>query len=405
MAINNKKRSYGNMILLIMLAILVMAVAITSFLSPRSTEGGLIKAGNTEKLKGVWISYMEFGKMIKDKDVAEYQATVTDCLENIKSLGLNTVILHVRSHCDAFYESEYFPWSYQVAGEQGKGVAFDPLKEFIALAHPMGIAVHAWINPYRVTSGSSGLDSVAVNNPAIGLSAEEQAVVSLETGVYLNPASESVRTLIINGVRELIENYEIDGIHFDDYFYPTTDESFDNLYYKKYLDAADSSIKLSLDAWRRMQTNLMVSGVYTAVKSSGRNVCFGISPQASISRNYDSLYADVQEWAGGGYCDYICPQIYFGFEYPLEGYDFSSLAEAWKEITSNEVELVFGLAPYKSGTTDQGSDEWIRNTDILKRQCEYAKKLAAGVCFYSYGSLFSDKETCAAERQNLSGAL
>ena len=401
MIIKIRSNKPSRKLMVLMLLILSAAVIFSVLKMPKKSTQNIKEKTAQSQIKGVWISYIEFGEMIWGKTLDEYKSQVENCISNVKSLGLNTVILHVRSHCDAFYESKYFPWSYQICKQQGVGCGFDPLKEFLDIAHKNSISVHAWINPYRVTSGSSGLDSLCETNPALKLNENEQTVVKYETGIYLNPADEGVRTLIINGVRELVENYEIDGIHFDDYFYPTTDENFDSKLYQQYMNTDDNAIKLSLDAWRRNQVNLMITGVYTAVKSSGKDILFGISPQANIEKNFNTYYADVKLWSHGGYCDYICPQIYFGFEYPKEGFDFVSLADAWKSEVSEEVQLVLGLASYKSGKEDSTSREWIENTDILKRQCEYANKLSSGICFYSYSSLFSDDENCAAERNNL----
>ena len=356
-------------------------------------------------IKGVWINYLEFGEMIRGKTAEQYRSEVEKCLDNIKTLNLNTVILHIRSHCDAFYNSDIFPYSYQLSGKQGEGCGFDPLSEFITLAHNRNIRVEGWINPYRAASGKSGLSGIAQNSPIWDFSFEKGEIVTLDTGTYLNPSSEKSTELIVKGVKEVIDRYTVDGIQFDDYFYPAADQSFDSTLYEQY--SASTENPLSLEDFRRQSVNKMLKTVYDQVKQK-KGLTFSVSPAADISKNTDVLFADVKEWCKGGYCDYICPQIYFGYEYPKEGFDFSSLLWAWQSLcndSGDNVGLTIGLAPYKIGKTDGGSDEWKQSTDILKRQAEQAKTVGAGICFYNYSSLFADSELAAAQRENLKGAM
>lgn len=356
-------------------------------------------------IKGVWINYLEFGEMIRGKTAEQYRSEVEKCLDNIENLNLNTVILHIRSHCDAFYNSDIFPYSYQLSGKQGEDCGFDPLSEFITLAHNRNIRVEGWINPYRAASGKSGLSGIAQNSPIWDFSFEKGEIVTLDTGTYLNPSSEKSTELIVKGIKEVIDRYTVDGIQFDDYFYPAADQSFDSVLYEQY--SASTENPLSLEDFRRESVNKMLKAVYNEVKQK-QSMTFSVSPAADISKNTDVLFADVKEWCKGGYCDYICPQIYFGYEYPKEGFDFSSLLWAWQSLCNDSggnVGLTIGLAPYKIGKTDGGSDEWKQSTDILKRQAEQAKTVGAGICFYNYSSLFADSELAAAQRENLKGAM
>lgn len=160
----------------------------------------------------------------------------------------------------------------------------------------------------------------------------------LDTGTYLNPSCEKSTELIVSGVEELLSKYDVDGIHFDDYFYPSNDEKTDNLLYEKY--KTDKSQDISVGDFRRGCVNSMIKRVYEKVKE--HNAVFGISPAADIEKNREVLFADAEEWCRGGYCDYICPQIYFGFEYPKEGFDFLSLCKRWREICG-ETELDIAL--------------------------------------------------------------
>ena len=389
-----------------LLAVLVMilcAVLIFSNLKPsdrKQTADSVTPQSpySVRNMKGVWINYLEFGEMIRGKSLEQYRENVENCLKNVTSLGLDTVVLHVRSHCDAFYESDIFPYSYQLSGKQGEGCGFDPLDEFVRLAHEKNIRVEAWINPYRITSGSDLLESLDQNNPARNFDAQTQEIISLETGKYLNPSCQKSSELIVSGVREILDKYPVDGIHFDDYFYPSADESIDSMIYENY--CGQTFEPKSLGDFRRERVNLMIKSVYDEVKKH-EGVTFGISPAADVEKNRNVFFADVESWCKGGFCDYICPQIYFGFKYPTEGFDFLSVCKKWKELCQTNVKLNIGIGAYKIGKTDATSEEWKTYDDILKRQAIYAKEIGAGVCFYNYSALFSNDGLNTAQRENL----
>lgn len=366
-----------------------------------------------EGMRAVWINFYEMGELCRDKNAESYRAAVDALLDKCLALHLNSVIVHVRSHSDSFYPSAIFPWSAQVAGSQGAGVDFDPLALFIEAAHAKGISFHAWVNPYRVLSGSSDFSSLSSDNPAKRWLDDAEGegkglVVQRADGLYYNPCAPAVRRLIIDGVREIVANYAVDGIHFDDYFYPTSSEDFDREQYAAYQSGAGESA-MPLDAWRRTQTNLLISGVYSAIKQVNPDVLFGVSPQASIEKNQTGCFADVERWASeAGYVDYLCPQIYFGFEYPQEDYRFEHLLSRWCElVTCPSVSLWVGLAPYKLGNTDAGSGEWVGSTDLLSRQIQSLKASGRceGVAFYNASTLFADTEQAAAERDNITKSL
>ena len=364
-------------------------------------------AGN---ISAVWINYYEFGELIKNKNEQEYKAAVEETVEKVKNAGLNAIFLHVRSHTDAFYRSEIFPWSYYIYGHQGWGPDFDPLEIFINIAHSSGVQIHAWVNPYRVLSGSTSADMLSENNPVYGIlknddTQDDSRVFVSGGGLYLNPADEQNRRLVTDGIKEIIDKYDVDGIHFDDYFYPTTDSAVDAAEYSLYCEGADNPLDLA--SWRRAQVDLLVSAVNKAVKSAARPIVFGISPQANIDKDRDELFADVEKWAKCGYVDYICPQIYFGFDYPKDEFKFTSLLQRWESIVSDNVALYIGLGPYKLGLTDAGSDEWVNSRDLIKRQAEYVDEntKAGGIVLYNYSSFFSLSEQNTAEREALSGFL
>ena len=218
--------------------------------------------------------------------------------------------------------------------------------------------------------------------------------------------------MIVNGVKELVQNYDIDAIHFDDYFYPTTDVVFDSKAYEK------SGKELSLDDWRRNNVNTLIHKVYEAIKAIDENMEFGISPQGNIDINYNKQYADVKYWIENeGYLDYIMPQVYYGFKNSVP---FAATVEEWADLASqSDVDLYIGLAAYKIGQEDQwageeGMDEWIVDGgDLLKRQVEFCRDLQGdsykGFSLYNYGTLFqpeqSVKELVEEEKENLKTIL
>lgn len=357
------------------------------------------------QLRGMWFPYYELDEMYKSKQ--GFAASFNEALDRCLKYGINNVYVHVRSHCDAYYKSELFPWSAYLTGTQGVDPQIDPLQIMIDAAHSKGIKIHAWINPYRVYLMPTDLSLLADNNPAkIWLTDDDVTndswVAEWEGGLYLSPAEVQVTELIAAGVREIVTNYDVDGIHFDDYFYPTTEEVFDEAQYALYRTQV-SGVPLELEQWRRANVNAMVSTVYNAVKAIKPDCIFGISPMASIENNYYTVYADIAAWLEGGYVDYVMPQLYFGFEYPQEKSRFDVLLKEWCELfKTTNAKLYIGLGAYRIGATDQDNIEWSEKDDILARQAELINKSpqVSGWVMYSYSSFFAAAELNAAQRQN-----
>lgn len=350
-----------------------------------------------QKIKGVWLNYMEFSTLVSGCTEEQYRENADRVIVNLKNAGLNTLFVHLRSHSDSLYPSDLFPWSVHING--GEGVSYDPLAILIEKAHAKNIEVHGWVNPYRVSSGT--LAQLPATHPAAILKQQyPEAVKEIQEGVYYNPAHPKVRELVLNGVEEILSRYEVDGIQFDDYFYPTVDEAFDKESYEVYRNTA--SFPLSLAEYRRTQVNLLIASAWRAVHQK-EGAVFGVSPAAGIADNRETLYADVGAWVQDGYVDYLCPQLYFGFDYPLEPYRFETLLKEWKEV-AKAVPLYIGIASYKLGQEDRGSTEWVTATDILARQTEVSQN-TAGVCFYHYSSLFDGTEQAQQALVQLKKAL
>ena len=354
-----------------------------------------------QEVRAVWLSYLTLEPMVKNKTKSEFTANIDKAFANVVETGFNTVFVHVRPFGDALYDSSYYPWSYLLSGAEGKNPGYDPLKIMCELADSHGLRIEAWINPYRVRA--SGSRVLAADNQAKKwIASGNDGALEWNGGVYYNPGSADARKLIVNGVKEIVKNYNVDGIHFDDYFYPTTDMEFDRATYQ-----ASGSSKSQAD-WRRENVNILVREVYAAIKKLDASCIFGISPQGNMKNNYDAQFIDCAKWLSNkGYVDYICPQIYFGFE--NAGLPYAQTVDAWNRmIKVSGIDLYIGIAAYKLGQADQwagaGKNEWVGTKDILARMVKTARSAShyGGVAIYSYDSLYlTNTAQVKAEKINL----
>lgn len=360
-------------------------------------------SASSERIYGVWISCYDH-KSAAGKTIEEYRAETDKMFKNISDFGFNTAFVHMIAFSDAFYKSDIYPYSSYIAGKEGASLDFDPFAVLLGSAKKYGISVHGWINPFRV-SHKSDPSLLSEKNPAKAILDGGNAdgdVCILSNGIYYNPSSTSVHASIIKGVKEILGKYDIDGIHIDDYFYPSTDKSIDEKQYAAYTEAGG---KLSLSQWRISSVNAFVSSLYSAVKSVNPSLTVSISPAAQRDKNKNTLYADCDLWlSANGYADIIIPQIYFGFEH--EKYDFSSMLTEWGNLKrSSGVRLLCGIAAYKCGTRDSyagsGSEEWLGRNDILLRQAKAvtANKSYSGFVIYSYSDL--TRSGCSEEMKQL----
>ena len=388
--------------------------------SPDVSSGSLTVTHNAQtgaaEIRAVWFSYIDLSWLLQNgRDRTSFARAVHTALQNIASIGAQTVFVHVRAFSDAYYPSKYFPWAASLTGTQGGDPGFDPLSVFCEEAAGYHVDVHAWINPFRICSDISGWNDVCDSNPARRFQQDDDpsndaAVVQTAGGVYYDPASPAVQDLILCGVRELLENYPIRGIHIDDYFYPSQEADVDKTEYAAYRANGGS---MPLDDWRRETINAWVRQMYTTVKAYGNDKVFSISPAADLEANRTIRYADVSLWCSqNGYCDWIIPQLYVGFMH--ETLPFRQAAAQWNAITqSDSVRLLFGLAAYKCGQTDRyagsGSAEWTECTDILSRQIVNGRAYTRcrGFAFYSYSSFFGEKPSDSAklELQSVTSVL
>lgn len=341
---------------------------------------------NYKYQKAMWFTSMDYAEFLAGKTEEEFTEEAKRRFENAYMMGLNTVYVQVRAFCDAYYPSEIFP-----PGKYYTDTGYDPLEIMVRTAHSYGLSFHAWINPLRCVT-TEEKENLSEEYSFVSEMKNAEFIKETDGRLWLDPSYEETCDIVCNGVKEILEKYRVDGIHIDDYFYPTTDESFDETEFR-------NSGAENLAGWRRENTCRLVKSIYETVKSENPSVLFGISPQGSIKQNMDVQYADVEKWTSvSGYCDYIVPQIYYGYE--NEECPFSETLSAWKDmIKSENTDLIIGLCTYKYGSEDRwagkGADEWLNSTDIVSNQVKdiTSDSKINGMAFYSYASTFEVPET------------
>lgn len=377
------------------------AEADTTTAQPVSTGGYQVL--NYSDMKAMWLSQYDLNKVYctnsAQRDEQSFKKLIVKILENVKSVGMNTIIVQVRPNADSMYPSEYYPMSAYVVGSYGKDADYDPFAIIVEEAHKLELSVHAWINPLRGMTDANikkVSDKYQIKKWYDDTATRGKQVVKNGNNWYLNPAYEEARQLIIDGACEIIEKYNVDGLHMDDYFYPTQEASFDSTAYNAYVKSGGRE---SLDDWRRSNLNALVSGLWSMVKEHDKGIIFGISPAGNYDTVYKKQYADIYEWCSTeGYIDYICPQVYFGLEHG--SYDFEKVSKKYQSmIKTDSVTLIIGMTLGKAksgyeGTTDKyagsGASEWINNRDVLKRELEMTKSFekCSGVAYFCYQYFF-----------------
>jgi len=340
---------------------------------------------DNEEVKGVFISYLELSKYLKGKSVSEGKDNIDKMIENINNLKLNTIFLQVRIASDSIYDSKIFPTSMYIADYEG-GNYFNILDYFLNKCYQKKIKVYAWVNPYRIRT-TEDINSISKTNPAFKYLNTDY--IYINKGIYYNPSKEEVTNLIVDGIKELL-NYNIDGIIFDDYFYPNND--VDLVDYQEYLKNNDY---ISLEEYHLNVINNMVRRVHKECLK--KNVLFGISPEGNIENNYQYNYADVKKWLSSNeYVDFIMPQVYYGFYNSSR--DYISVIKEWDNLIKNaDIQLIIALAFYKVGTIDDyaknGKFEWVNNDNIIMKEIILSRNLShySGFSLYRYDSIF-DKE-------------
>ena len=344
---------------------------------------------STNEVRAAWITFLEFNS--KGYTLNSFNSRITEMFDRIAASGLNEIYVHVRPFSDAMYRSAYFPWSKYASGTQGVDPGFDPLAIMVNAAHSRNLKIHAYINPYRVCT-EADFGKLATSSPAYKWLNDDDEdndrnVLKFGNMYYYNPSSDDVIKLINNGVAEIVKNYDVDGVIFDDYFYPTLGSNysskFDSDEYNDY--KSDTSNPLSIADWRRNNINKMVKMVYATVKKSGKNRTFGISPAGNLNnlRANDKYYVDIDRWGReSGYVDYIAPQLYWGFEHNICPYE-QTINNWIATVINPNVKLYIALPMHLAQA--QETSEWKNNHDILGRMVTSLRnKSLTGFSVYRY---------------------
>lgn len=293
------------------------------------------------EFRGAWL-HVVGNTRFRTMSGEEIRAELSQTLDRLKAAGCNAVIFQVRPQADAFYPSDLEPWSRFLTGEQGiaPDPLWDPLAFMIAEAHRRGMELHAWCNPYRVTSNDR--EKLA---PGHLYFRRPEIFVRYGTQLYLDPGEPEARAHTVRVVADLVRRYDIDGIHFDDYFYPYPvrfEEFHDDRSFVRY--AAGQGFEYwEKNDWRRHNVELLIRELNDTIKSIKPWVRFGISPfgihrnkrdwpdgsETNGLSNYDQLFADVPGWAEKGYIDYIVPQLYWAIGHPAA--DYVTLIHWWND--------------------------------------------------------------------------
>lgn len=300
----------------------------------------------------------------KDLTTDQQKQEAINLLDMLEANNFNAVIFQVRPAGDALYKSNFEPWSYFLTGTEGKAPFpyYDPLEFWVEEAHKRGIELHVWLNPYRAHHSSGG----AINNESMVRRSPEN-IVRLKNGMYwFDPADQKTQDHVSDVVKDIVSRYDIDGVHFDDYFYPYASYNGgadfpDNTTWNAYKNKGGS---LSRADWRRQNVNTIIERVYKEIKAEKPFVKFGISPfgiwkpgyPAGItgSSQYDELYADAKLWLNKGWVDYFSPQLYWPIN--STGQSFPKLLEWWKSENTHNRHLWPGLNTVEVKSSDRNSE-------------------------------------------------
>ena len=350
----------------ILIIILVFLGCCFIFYSINQDEDKYDNSVNTNKMKEdryMFISYIDYS-YFKGKEQIDLKNEIDKMVTNLKENDFNGIILQVRAFSDAIYDSKIFSPSLKIVDDENDKLNLDILDYFIKKSHENNIKLIAWINPYRIRN-TKDLTSISENNVVYKYLNTTNIEIN-DNGIYFNPASEEVLNLILEGVEEVVKNYDIDGILYDDYFYPSKTIDLDN--YNLY---KENGGKKTLDEFRRNNINRLISTTYEKIKSIKNNVLFGISPSGNINNNYNDEYLDINYCIENNLIDFIMPQIYYGFN--NESMPFKNTIDTWSNLVKDtNINFYVALALYKSGTKDtyakSGNNEWIENSDIITKQ-------------------------------------
>jgi len=359
--IKNMKRTMKQFISVLLMTVLILGLTLTMALKTDHIIPKAYADNYIEDMRAVWISTVwnvDF-PAVRDNADAQQKEFITK-LNTLQAAGINTIVVQVRPKADALYTSNINPWSEVLTGTQGKDPGYDPMAFMIEEAHKRNISFHAWLNPYRITTSGTDVNLLAATHPA---RLHPEWTITYNNALYYNPDLPEVRQHISDTIAEIVQNYDVDGIHFDDYFYPS-----------KYPLPSNENRDGPTAQARREHVNTMVADVYRTIKSIDINVLFGISPigiwkNASSDPNgsmtnggegYYSVFGDAKAWIQAGTVDYIAPQLYWKIGHSQA--DYETLVKWWSNLVSGtNVNLYIGQGIYTDAVAQEINQHLIIN--------------------------------------------
>jgi uncharacterized lipoprotein YddW (UPF0748 family) len=363
------------------------------------------------EFRGAWVASVNNIDWPSRKNLTTQQqkSELLGILDKAQQLRLNVVIFQVRPACDALYASKLEPWSEYLTGTQGKEPSplWDPLEFAVSEAHKRGLELHAWFNPFRARHSTGSKNSLAAEHVS---KTRPELVKTYGTHLWLDPGMQEVHDYSARVVLDVVQRYDVDGVHIDDYFYPYREKDSakreipfpDDASWGRY---QNSGGKLSRDDWRRDNVNRFIARMYRDVHAAKPWVKVGISPFGIYRPNhpaqikgfdqYESIYADPRTWLANGWLDYLAPQLYWRIDPPAQS--FPVLLKWWTENNPKQKMIVAGLNTTAIGTqrnytvTDAGNKGWPASE--ITRQIEITRQQAgiAGHIHWNMGSLMKNK--------------
>ena len=327
----------------------ILCAILTVFSVMTTAAAGSVTASERNpkrEFRGAWLHVIGQNQW-QDKSTEQAKAYIRDQFDKLAGTGCNTVIFQVRPTADAVYKSELEPWSAWLTGKRGKAPSpmWDPMEYAIGEAHRRGMEFHAWLNPYRVTSTAKEVLPASHDS-----NKEPQRFFRYNGQILFDPAYQENRDFICKVVKDIVDRYDIDGIHIDDYFYPYPAPGKkipDDASYRKFADGQN------IADWRRKNVDLLIEQLHSTIKEAKPWVRFGVSPfgiwrnkrtdprgsESTGLQNYDDLYADVILWAKKGWVDYLAPQLYWSLD--TKAAPSRHLAQWWND-NANGADIYIG---------------------------------------------------------------
>ncbi len=440
------KRKIIKSMIVASVSLLILSSSFTNLVSANKVDMNIVKKYNTnekiflgnnpieipkecieqeEEFRGVWVSSVYNLDFPSKKGLSKeaYKKEYIEVLDNLQALNMNSIIFQVRPKSDAFYKSKINPWSEYLTGKEGLDPGWDPLEWMIEETHNRNMEFHAWFNPYRVTTALSQktklgkLEELSTKNWARN---NPDKVLDVDGKLYLNPGEPEVIDHVNKSLMEVVENYDVDAIHLDDYFYPNKsinqkDKAYtyeEKLSFEKY----GKEFKQMSD-WRRYNVDKLVESLSDSIKDynieNEKNVEFGISPfgiwgheknhpkgsaegkgsktPTSSLASYDNQFADTRKWVKNKWVDYIAPQIYWSFDQKAAPY--GELVDWWSNVVKEtNVKLYIGHGNYKKSNVDNKELAW-KNPREISNQMKFNGLYdeVKGSIFFRYKSLLKDQ--------------